>query len=295
MKAHPACLRVGILALFATLLLACAGTPGEPDRELSGTATSADGVPIRYHAYGSGDLALVLVHGWSCDSRYWDSQVPDLRTRYRVVTLDLAGHGESGAGRNEWTMAAYGADVAAVTNKLGLRRVVLIGHSMGGPVVVEAARLLPGRVVGVIGADTLRDIGSTPMPAAQLEQLLVPFRRDFPAAARGFVTATFFTPKSDPKLIQWIADDMSQAPPGLAIASIISLVNWDWQAALSGQQYPLVAINAEAVPTDAERIRKSYPRFQLKTMTGVGHFNMMEDPATFDRLVDESVRGFAAR
>jgi pimeloyl-ACP methyl ester carboxylesterase len=63
---------------------------------------------------------------------------------------------------------------------------------------------------------------------------------------------------------------------------------------LEGQDYRLVAINAENVPTDADRIRKAYPQFEVKLMAGVGHFNMMEDPATFDRLVDETVRGFAA-
>ena len=62
-------------------------------------ATSPDGIPIAFEVDGSGDHALVFVHGWSCDRSYWAKQLPAFETRYRVVAMDLAGHGESGSGR----------------------------------------------------------------------------------------------------------------------------------------------------------------------------------------------------
>jgi pimeloyl-ACP methyl ester carboxylesterase len=74
-----------------------------------------------------------------------------------VVALDLAGYGQSGGGRKDWTMAAFGQDVVSVVEALGLKRVVLIGHSLGGPAVLEAARRMPGRVVGLVLVDSWVD------------------------------------------------------------------------------------------------------------------------------------------
>ncbi len=95
-------------------------------------AASADGIPLAYEVHGTGRPALVFVHGWSCDRRYWSKQIDYFAQRYQVVVLDLAGHGESGLGRRAWTIPAFGQDVVAVVEKLGLKEAVLIGHSMGG-------------------------------------------------------------------------------------------------------------------------------------------------------------------
>ena len=58
-------------------------------------ALSKDGTPISYEVHGAGDPTLVFVHGWSCDARYWREQVPYFSKKYRVITVDLAGHGHS--------------------------------------------------------------------------------------------------------------------------------------------------------------------------------------------------------
>jgi len=69
------------------------------------------------------------------------------------------GHGESGTNRARWGLPEFGADVKAVVDAERLTRVVLFGNSLGGPAAVEAALLLPGRVVGVVGIDTFQDLG----------------------------------------------------------------------------------------------------------------------------------------
>jgi pimeloyl-ACP methyl ester carboxylesterase len=100
------------------------------DRDSPKTVSSFDGVPISYEVHGSGKPALVFVHGWSCDRSYWDAQRIPLSNHYQIVTVDLAGHGQSGMGREEWTIASYGEDVAAVVKELDLENAILIGHSM---------------------------------------------------------------------------------------------------------------------------------------------------------------------
>jgi pimeloyl-ACP methyl ester carboxylesterase len=102
-----------------------------------GKVTAPDGLQISYESRGSGDRALVFIHGWSCDRSYWKAQLPAFEDRYRVVAVDLAGHGESDAGRAAYTIHAFAADVVAVIDELALEDVVLIGHSSGGDVASD--------------------------------------------------------------------------------------------------------------------------------------------------------------
>src|SRR4029079_11644016 len=140
----------GPMVLLA-LLMTMSTTPSPK----TGIAKSSDGVAIHYETQGQGEPALVFVHGWAINRRYWDAQVPVFARAHQVVTLDLAGHGESGRERKDWTVAAFGQDVRAVVEALGLKKVVLIGHSMSGNVILEAARTMPERVAGLIPVDTL--------------------------------------------------------------------------------------------------------------------------------------------
>ena len=102
-----------------------------------GQTIGADATTIAYETHGAGELALVFIHGWSCDRAYWREQLPHFAEDYKVVAIDLAGHGASGDERESYSMENFGADVAAVVDHLGLERVVLIGHSMGGLVIVD--------------------------------------------------------------------------------------------------------------------------------------------------------------
>lgn len=258
--------------------------------------SAAGGVHVQYRAYGRGEPLVVLIHGWSCDSNYWQAQVADLKTRYTVATVDLAGHGGSGANRTDWSMAAFGADVAAVVEALKDHpKVVLVGHSMGGPVMVEAARRLGPRVIGVIGVDTLKDVGLPRPPATETARRLAPFEKDFIGSTRAMVQSTMFTPRSDPVLMRRIVDDMSQAPQEVALPAIHGLNDWDAVTAMQSLSVPIVAINSDlGGVTDEARIRKLVPGFRLVTVTGLGHFLMMEDPARFNPLLDAQIRALVA-
>ena len=155
------------LGLAVALLALSPPARAGSQEAVSGTATSPDGVLIRYDAAGKGDPALVFVHCGGCERGFWDGQVAHFAAKHRVVALDLAGYGQSGVGRKNWTMPAFGQDVVSVVEALDLKRVVLIGHSLGGPAVLEAARRMPGRVAGLVLVDTLVDFEQK-RPAAQI-------------------------------------------------------------------------------------------------------------------------------
>ena len=285
-----------ITPLLVLLSLPLAADTTMPKPEIRVLETG--GTALRYAIHEPPTAAtnrplVVLIHGWSCDSSYWEAQVPALQTRYRVVTLDLAGHGGSGADRNDWSMRAFGEDVRRVVDAVDPRApLVLVGHSMGGPVAIEAARQLGQRVRAVVGVDTFSSVGLPRPPAAETAARIAFFERDFSGTTRVFVTRTFFRPDADPVLRERIATDMASGDPRVGIAAVQGLNDWDGVPAMAQLPVPIIAINADLAPTDAERIRRSVPRFELVVMPQSGHFLMMEDPARFNPLLLEQLERF---
>ena len=188
--------RLTVVTLFVLVLTACG--PGEEKTALpaptgpiahSERVPSFDGIPIAYTVAGEGPVALLFIHGWACDRYYWASQLYDFADTHTVVTVDLAGHGDSGADREEWTLLSLARDVQAVVDHLDLRSVILVGHSMGGPVALEAARLMPDRVVGVVGVDTLHDVGADSGDA--WERIFARYEAGFSSTCTEFVKGMF--------------------------------------------------------------------------------------------------------
>lgn len=247
-------------------------------------------VHIEYRVYGQGEPALVFVHGWSCDANYWQAQIDSLSKQHTVVVLNLAGHGSSGANRTNWTIDAFGDDVAAVVRALPNEKVVLIGHSMGGPVVLEAARKVPERVLAIVGVDTFDNIGLPRRPLAETELRMAGMRQDFIGFMRDFVPNRFFAPGADPAFVRKVTDDMALAPPEVAIPSMLALEQYDFAPALAQVRVPIIAINSDLNGvTDEARIRRSAPTFRLHTMPGRGHFLMMEDAEAFNAVLEAEV------
>lgn len=250
---------------------------------------SPDGIPISFESAGSGEPALVFVHGWSCDRGYWRGQLPAFADRYRVVALDLAGHGDSGSGRAAYTMEAFGADVAAVIDELALDDVVLIAHSMGGDAILETALLRPERVSGLVWVDTYGTLG-TPRTEEEVEAFTDSFRADFVARTQRLVRG-MFPPTADAKLVDWIANDMSSAPPEIALDVFPRAIGNHGRvlALLPQLRVPVLSINPDYWPVDADALRR-HGVLDVLVMPHSGHFLMMEDPERFNRLLEEALQ-----
>jgi pimeloyl-ACP methyl ester carboxylesterase len=266
----------------------------EPAEGAARIAIAPDGVHVQYRVYGSGEHALVLVHGWSCDSNYWREQIPAFKQKYTLVTVDLAGHGGTGANRSDWSVARFGQDVATAAATVPNEKLILVGHSMGGPVAIEAARLLKGRVIGIIGVDTFKTIGA-PLPSqAQLDAAVKPFEANFIGHTREVVTRHFFAPGANADLVRKVAYDMSLSPPRVAIPAMRATLGYDYTGPLKDIDVPVVAINSDlGEPINELRIRKVLPRFRAVTLSALGHFPMMEDPARFNPALEAEVQAMA--
>ena len=290
MKKNPT-----IILWVVSLCILVVGCKKREDRPsvFFGTAISADGVPIKYEVRGKGDPALVFVHGWSCDRSYWSAQLPYFARDHLVVAIDLAGHGESGLDRKEWTMGSFGEDIVAVVRKLDLDEIALIGHSMGGPAVIEAARRLPERVIGLVVADFLQDF-ERKYSQEFVDGWINSLSPDYAAAVKKFVAEALFTSRSDPALVEKIAADMSSAPQEVGMGAIrgeFAFLN-DLTRIVKEVRAPITCINSDVELTKSEVNRRYAPGFRAMIMSGVGHFNMMEDPDTFNALLEETVKGY---
>jgi len=259
----------------------------------NGTVSSPDGVRIHYETAGKGRPALLLVHCWTCDSSFWKDQVARLSRNRQVVTLDLAGHGRSGRTRKDYTMEAFGQDVKAVADELKLDRMVLVGHSMGGAVILEAAKLLGGRVVGLVPIDTLVDVEQSSDPK-ETDAVMAKMQADYEGQTTAFIRQYLFAPTTPPAVAERIVAQTTRFPAEIAISALRN--NWNYKAAPAFDviKVPIVAVNGDRFPTNFDANRRHAPQFDALIMKGVGHYPMLEDPARFGRLLDEALRKVGA-
>ena len=242
--------------------------------------SSFDGVPIGFEVSGSGLLTIVFVHGLVGDRTDFDSQVPYLSEGHQVVVVDLPGSGESGRDRAQWTMEAFGEDVATVVNHLDLDRVVLVGHSLGGDVTVEAALRLGGRVKGLVWVSSFRSLDSV-QSESDIEAWLAPFSVDFSAAMDDLIRRNFGS-NADPLLVETVAAKARSADQTRVMGLLTS--KFDHQAAVVEAipqiEGPIFAINPDFKPNDEASF--ALHGIDLRIVSDVGHFTMMEDPQSFN-------------
>lgn len=250
-------------------------------------AFSKDGVKIVYSVYGKGNPVLVFIHGWSCDSSFWRKQVPYFENNFRVITIDIAGHGKSDKNRSVYSMKLFGEDVASVVNAEKASKVILIGHSMGGAVIVEAAAILKSKVKAIIGIDTFNDLDNWASPE-RARTFMQPLREDFEKNTDSFVRS-MFVKDTDPKLVDEIAAKMSQAIPGIALGAMEQYFSGAFIITAEKLTIPVWSLNADFWPTNIEGNRKYFKTYDVTIIPGVGHFLMLEASDKFNKELEKVI------
>lgn len=273
-----------ILLIFVVVIFGCASLQEQKQAVIS-TVASADGSPISYGVKGIGEPTIVFVHCWTCNHHFWKDQIEYFSKTNRVVWLDLAGHGESGSNRSSYTMEAFGEDVAAVVNKAGVNSVVLVGHSMGGPVSIEAAKILGDKVVAIVGVDTFYTPFQYPESEAEIEGFVKPFEKDFVGTSQQMFES-MFTPHVDPELKASIAKQFAGESPEMGISAMYEIFRW---SARNGQHdlesYSNKLKNINAAPAGKETaLHKS-----VTLIPGVGHFVPQVKPDEFNAALSDII------
>jgi pimeloyl-ACP methyl ester carboxylesterase len=289
---------IGTMAILCCALAATVRGEDPDVNPVKKTFRAADGANLVGEVRGKGETALVFLHGWGGDRAYWKNQVAAFAGDYRVVALDQAGHGESPTDRKESSVAALAGDVETVVKDLGLKRVILVGHSMGGPVALAAAKRLPGTVVAVIAVDTLHN-AETKFPAETADKLLAAIEKDYKGTIRAGFFAGLLPEKADPELTKWLTTKAEGANPKMAVALMRDIFGLDTAKLLREAKVPVRCINSGGgyaffQPT-AVAVNKKYADFAAVSIDDVGHYPMLEKPDEFNRDLRDALKEFAVK
>jgi pimeloyl-ACP methyl ester carboxylesterase len=257
---------------------------------------------------GEGECALIFVHGGACAKDDWQFQAKELSSRFRIVTLDLPGHGKSDAPPSA-TVAALAdpiVDILAAQETPA----VLVGHSLGCRVILEAYRRRPDCVAALIFVDgSLSASDGDLLPVAKTKQLLREMGVD---AFLDFSFRQMFVPGSDADLVDRIASRARRGNTAVVEAALLDAIRFDaCQSAeiLAGIKVPVLLLQSSSIDERFQRISlvpgmrtpwtamvaRTVPHHALRIVEGVGHFPHLEAPeavsAHIAQFMDESVIG----
>ena len=276
--------------LFIVMVFIISGCKSDPIT----TVDSFDGVSISFDNEGKGETAIILIHGWSNTRSIWDAQVSHFSEEYQVVAVDLPGFGKSGNDRSDWTIAAYGEDISTIIQQLHLKKVVLVGFSLGGPIAIEAAKKTPDQVIGVVLVDALQDVDVKIPPPMEiyLDSVMMDLVNN--PTKEKLVGGGFFKKNVDSAFLRVVSflDGASHIGWRESIAGNIKWQNEHCTNSIKSIKAPIIAINSDQQPTKVEAFRKYAPTFKAKIVEDVGHVIMWDNPEEFNRLLEEGILEF---
>jgi pimeloyl-ACP methyl ester carboxylesterase len=258
---------------------------------------------IHHTRKGSGNPPIVFVHGFGCARSDWDNQVAHFSPRHDTVAVDLGGHGTSPGGPQHARIETHGADVAALLDALDLPPAVLVGHSMGCRVVLEAAHRTPGRAKAIILVDGSRlgEKGSTAWQSRgkAIESMgYVPFVK----SAFGQMFGADYDKASAEAIIQRAADrNPAIAGPLFADIGRYDCENMDDR--LEGVKIPLLAIQTTVTHPNGKReplkvgdttpyldtLRAKVKGARIEIIPGIGHFPQLERVAETNAMMERFI------
>jgi pimeloyl-ACP methyl ester carboxylesterase len=239
-----------------------------------------DGNRVRYESVGSGREAIVLVHGWSGDAGVWRFQVPELAKSARVIALDLPGHGASDKPETAYSMDFFAGAVEAVMLDAGVDRAVLVGHSMGTPIIRRFHHHYPGKTLALVAVDgALQNLYS-----GMLDPLIAELRKPgYKDLAGKFIASMFTNPGTEALRDATLASTLA-TPQHVLVGSFEGMRDPAiWSDEPIG--VPLLVVNAKSpywTPSYVEYVRKLAPQVDYRVIEGTGHFVMLEKPQEFN-------------
>jgi pimeloyl-ACP methyl ester carboxylesterase len=279
-------LAILFLALAASISTLAQGT--KPESRWA----KLDGNKIHYYDVGGSAAkakdALILIHGWTCNADFWKDSY-NAFPNYRVIALDLPGHGQSDKPKVSYSMDYFARSVEAVMKDAHVKRAVLVGHSMGTPVAREFYRLYPEKTRGIVVVDgALR----TFFPKAAGDQFIAQMKANYKASSAQMVDGMLAVVK-DTERRQFIRDTMLATPDYVAISAMEGMNDEKiWKE--DKINVPVLAVMAPS-PFWPANVKETFtsiaPNIDFQMWTGVSHFLFMEKPAEFN----EQVRAFIVR
>ena len=251
-------------------------------------------IDIAYNDQGSGDIPIVLVHGFPLDKRMWEPQVEGLSGEFRIITPDLRGHGESQVTPGPYTMDLLADDLKGFLDALNLQQVVLGGFSMAGYVVFSFYRKYPERVSSLMLLDTRpqpdsedaekgrEDMaqlaereGASPIAERLIPRLLSPAtvanRQDVVDKVRTMIIECPVEGMAGDLRGMALRVDSSDLLPKINVPTLIVVGDQD----------------AIAPPAESQSMASIIPNATLVEVSGAGHISNLENPDEFNHAIHD--------
>jgi pimeloyl-ACP methyl ester carboxylesterase len=293
-----------VVFILSVAILSCNQSEKKTDADQSDmlavdtpVAISNNGVNIAYTDTGKSDTTILFIHGWAINKGYWVDQVSYFGKKYRVVTMDLPGFGQSGKNRDKWDTETYGSDVNAVIKTLGLKNVILVGHSMSGDIALQAAVDNPTAILGLVGIDNFKNVGApqSPNTAKEYAAAIAEMKRNFKKIAFQYFNQSLFSNTTSADIKKRILNDVAQTDSTIAIASMEQQdLSFDEAAKLKQAGKKLYLINSDVTPTVTKYLSAKNIPFQVYYTKGTGHYAMIENPEEFNGLLDKVIADIKA-
>jgi pimeloyl-ACP methyl ester carboxylesterase len=277
--------RAAVFTLICLMAVAGAVAQTAAPKAQSRFAT-LDGVKVHYDNYGGGKQAIVLIHGWTCDATFWQANIPALAAAMRVIAVDLPGHGQSDKPEKfTYSMDAFANAVNAVLTHAKVERAVLVGHSMGVPVVRQFYKSYPAKTLGLV----LVDGSLWPMGTKEsMKQFFEPLRQpDYLKSMENSVN--FLTGgMKDNVIAERVKKTMLSAPQHVIVGAFEGMLEPAmWKEPVKFKVPVLATMAANPMWTkDYEKfVRETAPGIDYQIWLGVSHFLMMDEPNKFNGTV----------
>lgn len=245
-------------------------------------------IQMAYDDVGSGPVVMLL-HGYPFNRSMWREQAQALSANYRVITPDLRGHGETSVTTDAATMEEMARDVAALLDKLDIRRVTLGGLSMGGYVTLAFYRRFPLRVRALILADTRPQADTPEAQRNREEQAQKVLKEGMQSIADEFLkkVLTPATLKEKPETVERVREMILKTDSQGAANALRGMAARHDQTDFLEEIFAptLILVGSEdnlTPPMDAELMKREIRGSRLEIIEGASHLSNLERPAEFN-------------
>ncbi len=285
-----------LLAVFASMLLLCVACKPKTIADIpSQYVTLEDGSKVHYKVCGSGGITLLFVHGFGCDVNVWEKQYEAFRhDTIRMVFVDLPGYGQSDKPETAYTLDYFADAVKAVIDQLQLRRVVLVGHSLGTPVCRQVVFKYPEISAALCDIDGVYCFYSDDSDSANYRHQINDFVEMFHGEGYKKNIIDFVSTLSGPFTPEWVMtyalSTMPHTEENVAYSTMSNLVD---PAYWTGEKIniPTLILCTRNSGLDADNKLKMDELYNDATyveLANTGHFIMMEDAGIFNNLLERS-------
>jgi pimeloyl-ACP methyl ester carboxylesterase len=249
------------------------------------------GIKLAYEDQGAGKPAFVFVHGWTCNRSFFSPQAEYFSRRHRVVSVDLRGHGESDKPQGPYHHSLYAEDIAHIIEHLELGKIVAVGHSMGGSVVLQLAASYPDHVAAIVMMDPDPFVFPSELRAG-IEAVAKAIEAGNQEPRRELITTQMFLPTSDRKLVEFVVEAMMAAPNHVAAGALRGILNFDGKAVAEQCKVPALHL-ATTDPSNPPHLMSQWLPHVINGWTvGAGHFFQLEVPDQVNAMIEGFMRHY---